>query len=168
MNKTELRRETTISHLEEVADDFLKENFNLTLDIPIRISNRMTRTFGSFVRTRNRLTGETQSKEIVISSNLYKYHGYDKMIDTLKHECIHYALYTLGRPYKDGQAYFENTLKEHGVSSTGTTKYKGKAHLYECTGCKNTFKQTRKFNTDKYRCSHCKGQLVYMKQLIIK
>lgn len=168
MNKTELRKETMVSHLEEVAEDFLIENFDLTLDIPIRISNRMTRTFGSFVRTRNRLTGETQSKEIVISSNLYKYHGYDNMIDTLKHECIHYALYTLGRPFKDGQAYFENTLKEHGVSSTGTKKFKGKAHQYECTGCKNTFRQTRRFNTDKYRCSHCKGQLVYVKQLIIK
>lgn len=167
MNKTELRRETMVSHLEEVAEDFLLENFDLTLDIPIRISNRMTRTFGSFVRTRNRVTGEIKCKEIVISSNLYKYHGYDKMIDTLKHECIHYALYLLGRPYKDGQAYFENTLKEHGVSSTGTTKYKGKAHQYTCTGCKNTFKQTRRFNTDKYRCSHCKGQLVYVNQVIV-
>lgn len=167
MSKTELRRETMVNHLEEVAEDFLLDNFDLTLDIPIRISNRMTRTFGSFVRTRNRVTGEIKCKEIVISSNLYKYHGYDKMIDTLKHECIHYALYLLGRPYKDGQAYFENTLKEHGVSSTGTTKYKGKAHQYTCTGCKNTFKQTRRFNTDKYRCSHCKGQLVYVNQVIV-
>lgn len=158
----------SVNHLEEVAEDFLIENFDLTLDIPIRISNRMTSTFGSFVRTRNRATGEIQSKEIVISSNLYNYHGYDKMIDTLKHECIHYALYTLDRPFKDGQAYFENTLKEHGVSSTRTTAYKGKAHLYKCTSCDNSFKQRRRFNTDRYQCSHCKGKLEYVKQIIVK
>lgn len=158
----------SVSHLEEVAEDFLIENFNLTLDIPIRISNRMSSTFGKFVLTRDRATGETKSKEIVISRNLYNYHGYYKMIDTLKHECIHYALYTLGRPYKDGQAYFENTLKEHGVSSTGTHRYKGKAHLYTCKSCDNSFKQKRRFNTDKYVCSHCKGQLEYVKQVIVK
>ena len=158
----------SVGHLERVADDFLMENFNLTLDIPIRISNRMTSTFGKFVLIRDRLTGETKSKEIVISSNLYNYHGYHKMIDTLKHECIHYALYTLDKPFRDGETYFENTLKEHGVSSTRTTAYKGKAHLYTCKSCDNSFKQKRRFNTDKYVCSKCKGQLKYVKQVIIK
>ena len=158
----------SVGHLERVADDFLKENFNLTLDIPIRISNRMTSMHGKFVQTVNRVTGETKSKEIVISSDLYNYHGYFKMIDTLKHECIHYALYTLGKPYSDGETYFENTLKKHGVSSTGTTAYKGKAHLYTCKSCDNSFNKKRRFNTDKYVCSHCKGQLEYVKQVIIK
>lgn len=165
---TQTKSITSVKELQEVANDFLKENFNLTLDIPIRVSNRMTRTMGRFVRTQNRITKEITPKEIVISGNVIKYYSTHELIDTLKHECVHYALYTLGKPFADGEAYFENTLNKLSVSSTMTTQYKGKAHKYRCLDCKNEFRQTRRFNTSKYRCSRCKGTLDYVCEVLIK
>ena len=161
-------KQVTISHLEEVANEFLEENFNLSLNVPIRISKRMTSTFGSFIRTINNFTGITKEKEIVLSYNLIKYQSYETTIDVLKHECVHYALFKLDKPFKDGQVYFENTLRRLGVSSTRTYAYKGKAHLYSCSDCSNSFTQKRKFDTSRYHCGKCKGSLRYIKEIILK
>lgn len=159
---------TTVQQLEEIAKQFLIENFNLKLNIPIRISNRMSRTLGNFRVMENTITGVKRAKDIAISGNLLKHYKTEDVVDTLKHECVHYALFMLGKPYQDGQHYFEKTLKQLGVSSTQTTEFKGKVHVYGCTSCNYQFHRVRRFNVSNYRCGKCRGSLAYIKQELIK
>lgn len=159
---------TTVQQLEEIAEQFLIENFNLKLNIPIRISNRMSKALGNFRVVENTATGVRRAKDIAISGNLLKYYKTEEVIDTLKHECVHYALFMLGKPYLDGQNYFEKTLRRLGVSSTQTTEFKGKVHVYGCTSCNYQFHRARRFNVSKYCCGKCGGSLAYIKQELVK
>lgn len=144
------------------ADEFLIEEFALELEIPIRISRRMSKTFGSFAFTRSRKTGKQDAKEIVISANLIEHHPWEDVIDTLKHECVHYALFELGKPYRDGDAYFENTLRAHGISSTQTTEYRGFVQVYECKKCSTQYKRHMKGFEKRYGCGECDGFLKHV------
>lgn len=157
----------TIDYLEEVANDFLEEEFGLTLEVPITISNRFTRTLGCVRMQQNRVTGYLSVKEITMSGNLIKYYNHETVIDVLKHECVHYALFHLGKPYRDGDAYFENTLKRLGITRTGVIEHKGKAHVYVCKECDSKVVRERRFNVNIYRCGRCKtGRFEYLKQTV--
>lgn len=164
------KTQTHIAQLETYAKQFLKDEFGLNLDVLIKISNRMSKTLGYFQTGTNRTTGQTRPLNITISGNLIKHYTQEEVLDTLKHECVHYALYMLGKPYRDGQAYFENTLKRLGIGSTRTIEFKGIVHNYTCTSCNEKFQRKRRFNTSKYRCGRCKEAqtLKYVSQSVVK
>lgn len=151
---------TDVKQLEEIANDFLKKNFSMKLTVPIRICNRITMVAG-YLRTVN-----DEPAEVVISGNLIKYYTTAEVIETLKHECVHYALLLLNKPYEDGDEYFENTLKQLGL--TAILRYKGKAHVYRCTGCNHNIRRIRRFNVARYQCSGCKGRFEYVREVLIK
>lgn len=46
----------------------------------------------------------------------------DVVLDTLRHELVHYALYMDDKEYRDGQSDFETKIMELGVGSSGATK----------------------------------------------
>jgi hypothetical protein len=105
-----------------IARKFLKETYGLELNIPININSRLSRALGRFRHYPR--TG--QPLDIEISRSVIENHGEEATIDVLKHELVHYALFTLNKPFADGHPVFENELKRLGVSRTHTYQKKGR------------------------------------------
>lgn len=154
----------TVEELETIANDFLKETFDMELEIPILISERMKSTYGYFKAVRNQKT----PIEIRISANLLRYYTEEEILGTLKHECVHYALYMLGKPHRDGDPYFEQTLQAFGIPATGTKAYRGKAHKYECSKCKASFTRKVKRNMSKYISVCCETKIDYVGEVLVR
>ena len=119
----------TIEELTEIATDFLRGNYGMELEIPIVRNNRLRTKMGIFYENR-----DGTSHSIEIAGYMFKYATREVLIDTLLHECIHYALFERGESYEDGHPYFEAELRRFGASSTGTNivglYFEGK-----CRGC---------------------------------
>lgn len=105
------------------AQGFLNTNFNLDLEIPIEINGRLTKTGGYFQHAR----GKKMPLKISISERFMvlalvdKEEGMHAILDIVKHELVHYALYMLDKNYKDGQDDFENTLALLDIGASGAT-----------------------------------------------
>lgn len=154
---------TTLIHLEEYADQFLQDNYNLRLTIPIKQNNRLRRTMG---RYKAFSTGEPSVIEI--AGYTLQYADKNILLGVLKHELIHYALHMLDKPYSDGHPYFENELKKHNAPSTHTISV-GKFHQLQCKKCKKISKTKTKNvvkNIHLYRSRCCKSDLSFVGEVI--
>src|SRR5574344_1329083 len=158
-----------INQLTNFANNFLSENFDgMQLEVPIKINSRLTRALGRFKHYK------APKKPVVIelSKNMIEYYELEEILDVLKHELVHYALYMQGKRYKDGQYCFESKLKELGITRTGVYDCKGKVEVYACD-C-GTYEYTRKLHKHKqyqganYTCRQCKKHLRYIGQQIVK
>lgn len=152
----------SIEYLTEYADNFLYNNYGIHLEIPLRWNGRLKRSLGYFKSDKR-----SGAIEICLSEELLRYYDKDTTVDVLKHELIHYALYTLGKPHKDGHQVFENELRKHRVSSTGTIQPKGLFHQYICSKCgKQVGLRTRKIrDIENYYSRCCKAKLTYKGQV---
>jgi len=153
---------TLIENLSCIANEFLEKEYGIELTIPIRVSSRMTTKLGAFVTRGNK------PYEIVISKNLLENYSADTIVDVLKHECVHFALCSLGYPYRDGQAKFEMELKRLGVSSTYTYSFKGIVYLYACKKCNIVFHKRIKGYEKRYCCAKCGRKFKYIGEKHIK
>lgn len=118
-------------NLTHYANEFLKEHYNLTLDVPIIRNNRLRRSLGRFIWSRDK-----KPIKIELAGFLLKY-GHEEVIkDILRHELTHYALCRLGLPFQDGHPYFESELKRQGTSSTNTIMI-GKYYVLMCLNCRD-------------------------------
>ena len=145
--------------LHSCARKFLAENFGLTLEIPIRISKRMKSKLGVFqIKCQKK---QVVSKEIVMSHTFLVNNSREIILDVLYHECVHYALYTLKKPYRDSDREFTETLERLGIAKTRSYKYKGQAYLYECRKCSYQFTKRVKGYNKRYICRHCRGRFTY-------
>jgi SprT-like protein len=90
---------------------YAKEFWDLELNIPIYINGRLTRLLGRFVYNRYDRT-ETR---IELSKDLVDNFKDEDVLDVLKHELTHWALYKLGKPHNDGHTVFENELVRVGA-----------------------------------------------------
>src|SRR5690625_7705580 len=94
--------------LKMYADAFLEGNFDMPLDIPIRISKRMKSRLGAFqIKCRY---NEVVKREIVISHEFIKHNDEDTILDVLYHECVYYRLYAHGQLSRDTCSFFINRL----------------------------------------------------------
>ena len=107
--------------LEIYADEFLRKNFNLSLDVPLRISKRMKSKLGVFSIKYN--NHKVLSSEIVLSYNFIINNDKEAVLDVLYPECVHYALYKKRLPFRDSDPEFINALKRLGISKTRKYKY---------------------------------------------
>lgn len=145
--------------LQNYAEDFLRKNFDLSLDVPLRISKRMKSKLGVFSIKYNR--NEVLSSEIVLSYNFIINNDKDAVLDVLYHECVHYALYKKRLPFRDSDPEFIHTLERLGISRTRSYQYKGQSYLYECRKCRYQFSKNMKGYEKRYMCGKCHGKFVY-------
>lgn len=115
---------------EKIAKQFLHENYNIQLNIPIKRNNRLSASLGRFIYTKK------GSSHIDLAGFLLDYGKEDTIIDVLKHECIHYAFYEKGLPFDDGEEEFEKELIKQQVSTTNSKRV-GKYIQFECKTCKS-------------------------------
>jgi SprT-like protein len=83
-------------------------------------------------------------------------HPREHVIDVLKHELVHYALFEQGKPFRDGQKYFEDTLKRLEINPTRTYHTLGKFHKYTCNCDGKVFYRKRRIQKGAY-CPKCKS-----------
>lgn len=119
----------SVEELTEIAKNFLWSTYRLPLEIPIKRNGRLRSTLGRYIST----VGEGPEC-IEISAQMFMYAADSVMVDTLKHELVHYALDVKGEPNRDGNPHFESELKRLGVSSTKSC-YIGKALECRCDKC---------------------------------
>lgn len=125
------------STLVRIATTFLKENYNVTLHVPIKRNNRLRSTYGRFILRNNK------AHCIDLAGVLLDYGTEEVIINILKHECIHYALFMKQQPYRDGSSVFESELKKHGAPKTRKLLV-GKFYVLKCDACGNTTLTDRK------------------------
>lgn len=152
-----------IKELTQIAKDFLRDAYGLKLTIPLKRNNRLRTTQGRYVMKYN-----YTPVRIELSGYTLDYGTEEAIIGVLKHECIHYALHQLGKPYKDGTAVFEAELKKHGAPTTGTC-FIGKLYTFTCNECGQIGETRRKQLTltpEKYRTTCCQATLTWLGEKI--
>ncbi len=124
-------KKLTLEDLINYASNFLINNYDMELNIPIKINKRLKRKLGAYTYQKH----TNVSIKIELSYDLVKYGTNNIILDILRHELIHYALHRLGLPHFDGHPYFENELIKHNASAT-KTKFIGKIEVFQCSECK--------------------------------
>lgn len=158
----------TITDLTQIARDFLLDEYGLTLDIPIKRNNRLVRSQGRYVESYDEHR-VFHPNRIEISGDMFKYAVDAVIIETMKHELVHYALAIKGEPNDDGHPHFEAELKRVGAPSTGTNAV-GIYGLYRCNKCNELNITGRKHIIDRLQKSTfgftttcCRTSLTYIK-----
>lgn len=157
--------------IESYCRKFLMDNYNIELDIPVLINSRLSRRLGQFVSSLNTTTGVSKALRIEFSKKYLENGRLEDIISTIKHECIHYALYSLNKPYKDGEPLFESELRKHGSHSTGTTRLQleRNVNVYKCSCQEHVTLKALKNNGAYHTCKVCSSYLKYLgkrKQLV--
>ena len=157
----------------EHIKDFLKtlgEKYKLScINIPVRISKRMTRALGLYVYKKNTL----QPVEFVFSAYLLDGSYSEKeVMQVITHEFCHYYTDTIeGKPCKHNNKFKRNCILM-GITDNTYSNYKlsdkllekvEKSYKYKivCNNCGYTIKRKRirKNFTKNYRCGKCLGTL---------
>ena len=114
--------------LEAYSRMFLEKNYNESLTIPIKISGRLTSAGGYFkarIEKGIRKPIEINISERFIASALHDgSEGLEAILDTLKHELVHYVFFKLGKEFRDGDCEFESELERLNIGTSGTTNKK--------------------------------------------
>lgn len=121
LNETEFQERdrslpTFIASLKKFAKKFLKDEYNMTLDIPIKVISNKSSRHGYYKW--NSVEGPiciTLNRNMVQISSLLNIDIAEKV---LKHELVHYALNVQGRKSSDGDEDFENELIRVGAPSS--------------------------------------------------
>lgn len=127
----------------------------------------------AFFNHKLRTTGGRYSlgtHHIDINPKHLQHYGEKELISIIKHELCHYHLHLEGRGYQHKDKEFKELLKEVGGSRHCQTIPDGRnksqsLHFYRCKKCNMEFQRKRRFNTKRYVCGKCKGQLEKVKSL---
>lgn len=111
-----MERGMTLKEVQTYTKNFLQSEYGLDCIVPIKFNGRLTRTIGLF-----RSIGNLPIS-LEFSAKHFEFQKSDVLIDVIKHECIHYALCVLDKPFNDGHPVFEAELRKHNSSSTGALK----------------------------------------------
>lgn len=145
----------TIDEIElaHIAEDFLRDTYGMELEIPILRNNRLRSVMGRYLSDY-----DDTPLAIEIAGYMFDYAAPDVVIDTLKHECVHYALHVKGEPNADGHLHFEAELARLGVGATETCNV-GTYVIYTCDDCGEEAKSRgKRLLTDyKGRVTSCCG-----------
>jgi|GEM_PF-4846859 len=111
----------TNEDLQEYATQFLEDNYNIELNIPVTFKSIDSNILGAFYY--NKDTNKPIKiviNNLMLADNNYCSHDIER---TLIHECTHLALNILNQDFKDGQESFENeNYKLGGRSNDINTK----------------------------------------------
>jgi len=153
-------KKLTLDDLNNYANNFLVNNYDIELSIPIMVNKRLKRKLGTY--TYQKYTNVPV--KIELSYDLVKYGTNNIILDTLRHELIHYALHRLDLPHFDGQSYFENELIKHNTSAT-RTNFIGKIEVFQCSKCKKEIHHrvvNIKNFTSRYISTCCKSSFTHV------
>ena len=128
--------------IKEEAFQWFLEEFGYKPEIQILIDGRKQKANGVFRRYTNSRTGELTKMNISMSGRFMRHVHVACLLKTLKHELVHYHLYTQGRDFSDGTREFEALMEKYELPSNYTKK--NKAHpWYYSTNRYGHYKETQ-------------------------
>lgn len=152
MTKKPIYKQVTVEQLKELYTEYnnLMFNGNLTEDITIEWSKRMTRSAGSCEQKINRLTREVVEVKIKLGVAYHQEHP-SEVIDTLVHEMVHVNNPDNGHG-ADFQADCRRINQSFGMNlQTRADKGVTPPVTYKCKDCGATFGRHRRMDTTKFR-----------------
>lgn len=159
----------TVNQLEKYASKFLKDNYQLEMSIPLELNGRMKRTCGWFKSLRFKDGRTPIALKIELNKFFVENNEPVAVLDVLRHELVHYALFQQGKPNTDGHPVFEGELRRLGIVSQSTiNKYEIKSKpvrksVYQCAteSCGRTYETARALsNGGRYHSCKCGGSLI--------
>jgi SprT-like protein len=134
--------------LYSIARDFLEKEFEMELEIPIFINPRLKKVLGYFQYRKG------EALKIEMSQEFMGYADDEEVIDVLKHELVHYALFEKGLPHGDSDKEFKDTVDRLGIGRSNTIKLRGKFHKYICDCCGYSYHRKKRLSKGIYcKCS---------------
>lgn len=124
---------------------FIETRFNHN----VSFNKRLRTTAGRYILN----TGD-----IELNPAYYEKYGFDELVETIKHELIHYHLHQMGLPYQHKDKEFK-LLSQLVAAKRYAEPMREFKYVYVCSNCGQLFPRVRKINTSKYRCGQCKGRL---------
>jgi SprT-like protein len=144
-----------ITKLEKHANEFLKKEFNLTLEIPIKISGRLKRAAGMYSYLYDEYSKKITPQKIQIARFAVENNTMEDVIDALEHELVHYALCIRGEKFHDEDLNFINTCKRLGIPLSHN--YKSEYKIFKCEKCGKIIKEATNIS-NKYIHKNCGGK----------
>lgn len=117
MREMDLMDVTEMQHMLQLyADDFLLREYGIkeTIEIYIEEFQMPTEFLGLF-----EYSEDGEDVGIYINGQLCEYGRLFEVLDVLRHELVHYAMYKQEKKFDDGEEDFENELSRLRVSPTG-------------------------------------------------
>ena len=162
-------------NIRQLMNDFIKECENALerriekIQIPIEISDRMTKTLGCFVFKQR--DNDIEPIKFKFSRILLENCSYEDIVKVIKHEVMHYVVNTYYGKNVNHDARFKIHCRALNISGNATIKIlpiiESIPKRYEviCEGCKKTIAKYQRMSREKkihiicgqYRCSICKN-----------
>ena len=136
--------------VEEVSIDF----FELPFRHQATFNARLKTTGGRYF---------LQSHHLDFNPQVLEKFGMETLIGVIKHELCHYHLHLAGKGHQHKDRAFKALLKKvGGLRYVPSMKEAGadewiQLWKYQCQKCGTNVRRKRRFNTNKYVCSNCKG-----------
>lgn len=138
----------------------------LVKKLSIKYFNREFKHEASF-NSRLRTTGgryHLRSHNLDFNPKIIEYFSKDLLEGIIKHELCHYHLHLEKKGYRHGDADFKKMLKEVGglryTPSFEAIEGEILRWTYRCQQCDLKYYRKRRFNTERYRCGQCGGNLI--------
>ena len=153
----------TVYQLKTYANKWLKETYGFELEIPLSINGRLRSTYGRF-KYRQWANGMQKPLSVEMNKTFVENNDSLVVLDVLKHELVHYAMFKLNKPFSDGHPIFERELSRLSVINQRNINrqydIKSKKHFYKCMDCNEEYqtKTALRNGHQNYRCS-CGGHL---------
>lgn len=155
----------------EKCKRFAKEIWNVDFNVPVKISNKMSKSLGKYRAhiVRDFYISTVQVPiDIRFSIKLFEYHNEAAVDGVIKHELTHWYLGITHQPNGDGHPVFENELRRIGAPSTRKLPALGNKYVARCKCCgkivvtRNSEMNVKKYcETTKYKSNCCKSTISY-------
>lgn len=144
----------TQQQLQARVEYISREFFHLPFTDRAVYNNRLRRAAGRFLPA---------TMSLDFSVKLFAGYTEAQRDDVIKHELTHYHLYRTHRGYKHGDADFKALLARVGGTRFAPAPPANDHefyYVYQCQRCGQKYPRRRRFNTNRYVCSKCRGHLV--------
>lgn len=103
------------------------------------------------------------SHHLDFNPKIVEFFSLNILIDIIKHELCHYHLHLEGKGYRHGDTDFKQLLDKVGGLRYTPSIEREKGNLlrwiYQCQVCDKMYYRKRRFNVERFACSHCLGKL---------
>lgn len=144
----------TDKELEELVKSISLKYFNKPFKHVAHFNHRLRTTGGRY---------HLKSHHLDFNPKILEVFGLSVFIDIIKHELCHYHLHLEDRGYRHRDADFRKLLdKVGGLRYTPSIELEEGILLrwtYKCEACKKIYHRKRKFDVQRFVCSHCHGKL---------
>ncbi len=155
MEKQSLKQSELQQLVESISQDFFEHLpfINTKFVHKASFNGRLKTTAGRY------LVG---TGHIELNPSYYEKYGYGELVNTIKHELIHYHLHQMGLPYKHKDKEFKtlSDLLDIPKYAKPMRKYN---YIYTCIKCGVLYYRVKKMNLKKYCCGKCRGKIALKK-----